>query len=534
MIKRFDTVLGLLENTFENYTSEPAFTCLGCTLNFTEVDELSNRFASYLRVDLGLNEGDRLAIQLPNVLQYPVAIFGAVKAGIVIVNTNPLYTARELKYQLKDSGAKALLVLANVAHTAADIIDETDVEHVIVTELADLHPAPKRQIVNFVVKHLKKLVPAFHFKNVIPFRETVKNEARHFTPPIIDKDTLFALQYTGGTTGVSKGTMLTHNNVASNVWQLINLLPEAFELAEETFAACLPLYHIYALNIHGLSSFSRGAHNVLIPNPRDLNSLIAAIKSVQVSVFVGINTLFVALCHHKDIGSVDFSRLKITCAGGMALTEDAANAWKALTGIEVYEGYGLTETSPVLAGNPLNRNKRGSVGEVLIETEVKVIDVDGNTLPKGEVGELCVRGPQVMKGYWNKPLETTEVLSDDGWLKTGDIAQIIEDDFLKIVDRKKDMINVSGFNVYPNEIEGVVSQHAKVMEVAAIGVADEKTGEAVKLFIVKDDESLTEEEIRDYCRENLTGYKNPKQIEFRECLPKTNVGKVLRRELRTA
>lgn len=533
MASRYNTLLELLEHAFSNYTDQPAFTCLGHTLSFKDVDELSQRFASYLQHDLGMSPGDRIALQMPNILQYPIAMYGAMRAGMVIVNTNPLYTARELKHQLKDSGAKALVVLSNVADVAAEVVEETDVQHVIVTDIADMHPAPKRQIINFAVKYLKKMVPSFSFKRSISFRDAVAKPAQALKPFKVTRDTLFALQYTGGTTGVSKGAMLSHGNLAANVWQMVSHMPEAFKESQETFICCLPLYHIYAFNLHGLCAFSYGECNVLIPNPRDLKSVVDTLKKVKMTVFVGINTLYVALCRYEPFRQkVDFSELHISSAGGMAMTEDAARAWEALTGCPVCEGYGLTETSPVICGNKIENIRLGTVGFPMAETEIRLLDENRQEVPEGEVGELCVRGPQVMSGYWNRPDETAKVLTDDGWFCTGDMAKRLEDGVYKLVDRKKDMIIVSGFNVYPNEVEEVVSQHPGVVEAAAIGIPDPQCGELVKLFVVRTGDDVTEADIKAYCRENLTGYKRPKIIEFRESLPKSNVGKILRRELR--
>ncbi len=534
MNQHYKTIQDLVEDTFSKFNREPAYTCAGHTLNYTDLDIASKRFASYLRNELKLNQGDKIALQMPNVLQYPVALYGAIRAGLVIVNANPLYTCREIKHQLVDSEAKVLVVLSNVAANAAEIINDTSVEHVIVTNFADMHPAPKRQIINFVIKHLKKMVPAFEFKNPIAFTDTVKKDYGDFPKPEVSENSLLVLQYTGGTTGLSKGAMLSQGNLASNVWQLKTQIPDAFVDAKEVYIACLPLYHIYALNLHGLSGFCSGGHNILIPNPRDLSAFVKQLKQIKPTVFVGINTLYVALCHREDLKDVDFSELKVSCAGGMALTEDAAKAWKSITGLDVVEGYGLTETSPVVSGNTLDSNVPGTIGRPVIDTQVKVIDDDGNTLDQNEVGELCVKGPQVMQGYWKRDQETEESLDSEGWFKTGDMALIREDGFIKIVDRKKDMILVSGFNVYPNEIEDVVTQHPKVLEAAAIGIKSEKTGEAVKLYVVLSDTSLTEDELKDHCRKNLTAYKNPKEIEFVDSLPKTNVGKILRRELRKA
>lgn len=532
MVPRYNTILELLDYTFSTYTTQPAFTCLGHTLSFQEVDTLSMRFASYLHNELGLQPGDRISFQMPNILQYPVALYGAARAGLVIVNTNPLYTARELKHQLIDSGAKAIVVLSNVAHVTASVVKDTNVEHVIVTELADLHASPKRQIMNFVIKYIKKMVPAFHFETSVKFRDIMSTSAKPLKVFETSPESLFALQYTGGTTGVSKGAMLSHHNLASNVWQMISHMPEAFKAEQEVFVACLPLYHIYGFNLHGLSAFSYGEHNILIPNPRDLKSMTQALSREKITVFVGINTLYVALCRFKPFTKLDFSTLHISSAGGTAMTEDAMREWKALTGCEVCEGYGLTETSPVVCGNKVDDIRPGTVGIPLNETEIKLVGDNGCVVPDGEAGELCVRGPQVTKGYWNRPDETANSLSDDGWFQTGDIAKLCDGGVYKLVDRKKDMIIVSGFNVYPNEIESVVSLHAGVVEAAAIGIPDDHSGEVVKLFVVPTDSSTTKDEIKAFCRENLTGYKRPKVIEFRESLPKTNVGKILRRELR--
>lgn len=532
-MKRFDTVFDLLEHTFSVHAKKPAFTSMGATLSYEDIDKLSYRFASYLQNQLGLKTGDRIAIQLPNVLAFPVAYYGAVRAGLVVVNTNPLYTPRELLHQLKDSQAKVLVVLSNVANSAAEIIKETDVEQVIVTSISDFHPPLKRHLINFVIKYVKKMVPKYSFEKSISIREAIELGDQDVRPVKIESDHLLMLQYTGGTTGVSKGAMLNHHNLCSNVWQVGEHIPEAFGEQAETLVACLPLYHIYALNLHLLAAASCGSHNLLIVNPRDLAALVAAIKPWKFTVFVGINTLFTALSRFDAFKQLDFSKLKITSAGGMALTMDAAEKWQTVTGCKVVEGYGLTETSPVVSGNQLDRIQLGTIGTPVPETEVKVIDDEGADLPTGEVGELCVRGPQVMMGYWQRPDETANVLSDDGWLKTGDMAIIQEDGYIKIVDRKKDMIIVSGFNVYPNEIEDIVCQLPDVLEAAAIGVPHEKSGESVKLFVVRTNDSLTEKAILEHCEQFLTGYKMPKSIQFCEDLPKTNVGKILRRELRS-
>jgi len=535
-IPRYDNLLDLIEEAFTSYSDLPAFTCLGHTLSYREVDQLSQRFASYLRHQVGLQPGDRVALQMPNILQYPVAMYGILRAGLVVVNTNPLYTARELRHQLKDSGAKALVVLSNVANVASDVIAEevmgTQVQTVIVTHLADLHPSPKRQLINFVVKHLKKMVPKHRFPRLTTFRHVITTPAQAFDTPAVDSNTLAALQYTGGTTGISKGAMLSHGNLAVNVWQIISHLPSAFKRRDEVFIACLPFYHIYAFNLHGFCALAYGEHNVLIPNPRDLKALVKALKQVQMTAFVGINTLYVALCRFPEFKTVDFSKLHISAAGGMAMTEDASKMWRDITGCEVSEGYGLTETSPVVCANRLDNIHIGTIGSPVKETEIKLIDEEGTTVADGEVGELCVRGPQVMQGYWQRADETAKVMTADGFLKTGDMAVLREDGNYKLVDRKKDMILVSGFNVYPNEVEDLISQHPGVVEAAAIGIADQRSGEVVKLFVVPANAEVTQEELKAFCRENLTAYKCPKVVEFKESLPKSNVGKILRRELR--
>ncbi len=534
-VPRYSNAIELLEHAFKSYRRLPAYTCMGKTLTYEDVDKLSYRFACYLQYNLKLKPGDRIALQMPNILQYPIAFYGAVRAGLIIVNTNPLYTPREIRHQLRDSGAKAIVVLSNIAHNVANIVKQTDVEHIIVTNIADIHGLSKRLLINTVVKHVKKMVPEYQFDRKISFRSTLKKPKQPLTSPDITPDSTMFLQYTGGTTGVSKGAVLTHKNICGNVWQMITHMPAAFDEGKETFIACLPMYHIYALNLHGMSAFSFGEHNILIPNPRDLAAFVSVLKIHTMTVFVGINTLYNALCRYAPFrNEVDFSKLKIACAGGMALTQDTADAWEELTGQKVVEGYGLTETSPVVCGNYADEIHLGSIGYPLPETEIKTIDDNGNDLPPDEAGELCVRGVQVMKGYWNNPEETKNAIDKHGWFKTGDIAVIHEKGYVKIIDRKKDMVLVSGFNVFPAEVEEVVMLHNKVIEAAVVGVPDAGTGEAVKLFVVAQDEELEEEEIYNHCRKNLTPYKVPKIIEFRDSLPKTNVGKILRRELREA
>ena len=527
------SILDVFTSATAKYSERPAFTCLGQTLTVGDIDRLSAQFASYLQNHTNLKPGDCIAVQLPNVLQYPVAVFGALRAGMVVVNTNPLYTQREIKHQLNDSGAKALVVLANIADTAAAVIGETSVEQVIVSEIADLHPPLKRVLINTVAKHIKKMVPDFHFANQVDFRDAMSAGAKQPHQDVQrTPDDIAVLQYTGGTTGVAKGAMLTNRNLVANMEQVREALGDSMKEGEEIYIAPLPLYHIYAFTIHCMSLFATGNHSILIPNPRDIPAFVKTLKGLRFTGFVGLNTLFNGLMRNPDFANLDFSKLHTTASGGMALTRDTAKRWEEMTGCVVTEGYGMTETSPVVSFNPAEAVQLGTVGKAVPGTDVKVIDENGNELPNNTPGELCVRGPQVMKGYWERPEATADTIDSEGWLKTGDMAVIQDDGYIKIVDRKKDMIIVSGFNVYPNEIEDIVSAHPKVTEAAAVGIPDERTGEAVKLFVVKADDALTADEIVAYCRENMTAYKVPRNIEFREDLPKTNVGKILRRELR--
>ncbi|MCO1335807.1 AMP-binding protein [Microbulbifer sp. OS29] len=527
------SILDVFKGACTKYGDRPAFTCLGRTLSVGDIDTLSGKFASYLQNHTDLKPGDRIAVQLPNVLQYPVVVFGALRAGLVVVNTNPLYTQRELKHQLSDSGAKALVVLANIADTASAVVAETDVKQVIVTEVADLHSPLKRTLINSVAKYVKKMVPEFSFVNQVGFREVLaKGAERPHTDVERTKEDIAVLQYTGGTTGVAKGAMLTNGNLVANMEQVLEAFATGMKEGEEFYIAPLPLYHIYAFTIHCMCLFSSGNHSLLIPNPRDIPGFVKTLKGLRFTGFVGLNTLFNGLMLNKEFAELDFSKLHSTASGGMALTRDTAKRWEEMTGCMIMEGYGMTETSPVVSFNPTDGVQLGTVGIPVPGTEIKVVDENGNDLPNNSPGELCVRGPQVMKGYWQRPEATADTIDAEGWLNTGDMAVIQDDGYIKIVDRKKDMIIVSGFNVYPNEIEDVVSAHPKVTEAAAIGIPDEKSGEQVKLFLVKADPSLTEDEIIAFCRENLTAYKVPKRVEFREDLPKTNVGKILRRELR--
>ncbi|WP_305080543.1 AMP-binding protein [Microbulbifer guangxiensis] len=527
------SIIDVFSDACAKFGDRPAFTCLGHTLSISDIDKLSGRFASYLQNHTNLKPGDRIAVQLPNVLQYPVVVFGAMRAGLVVVNTNPLYTRRELKHQLNDSGAKALVVLANIADTASQVIGETGVETVIVSEIADLHSPLKRTLINSVAKYVKKMVPEFSFRNQVNFRDAMNLGGKQPHQDVErGPEDVAVLQYTGGTTGVAKGAMLTNRNLVANMEQVREALGDSIKEGEEIYIAPLPLYHIYAFTIHCMSLFATGNHSILIPNPRDIPAFVKTLKGIRFTGFVGLNTLFNGLMRNPDFAELDFSKLHTTASGGMALTRDTAKRWEEMTGCVVTEGYGMTETSPVVSFNPAEAVQLGTVGKPVPATEVKVIDENGNDLPNNTPGELCVRGPQVMKGYWQREEATAETIDSEGWLRTGDMAVIQDDGYIKIVDRKKDMIIVSGFNVYPNEIEDVVSAHDKVTEAAAIGIPDEKSGEMVKLFVVKADDSLTEEELIAFCRDNMTAYKVPKQVEFRDELPKTNVGKILRRELR--
>lgn len=529
----YTSMVDVFEKAVKKYADKPAFTSIGVTLTYRDLDTYSRQFAAYLQNETNLKPGDRLAVQLPNVTQYPVVVFGAMRAGIVVVNTNPLYTPREMEHQFNDSGAKAIVVLANMAHNVQEVLSQTGLEHVIVTELADMHKPVKRKLMNLAVKYVKKMVPDYSLPSAKTFTKVLATGAKHKFKPVQAKaEDIAVLQYTGGTTGVAKGAMLTHRNLVANLLQVKPMLEDNLNEGGEVIVAPLPLYHIYSFTLNCGVMVETGNHNILIANPRDIPSFVKELKQHRITSFLGLNTLFVALCANKEFKELDFSSLKVTASGGMALTSDTAKLWKNVTGCDISEGYGLTETSPVVSINPSSAIQLGTIGLPVPSTLVKTIDDDGCDTPFGEPGELCVKGPQVMKGYWQRPEETRKSFTDDGWLKTGDVAVIQNDGYIRIVDRKKDLIIVSGFNVYPNEIEDVVSSHPGVVECAAVGVPDPKSGEAVKVFAVKARASVTEKEIKDFCRERLTAYKVPKTIEFRDDLPKTNVGKILRRELR--
>jgi long-chain acyl-CoA synthetase len=533
-LDEYASIIALMENCFDRFRHRPAFSNMGRTISYGELDTLSQQFASFLVNDLKCVKGDRIAMMMPNVLQYPIAIAGALRAGMVVVNTNPMYTARELRHQLDDSGAKVIVVLENFAHTVASVVTETTVKHVLTTGIGDLLSFPKRLITNFVIRHVKKMVPAFSIDGAIGFNDALRRGANGKAPkPEITSDDIAFLQYTGGTTGVAKGAMLTHRNMIANMQQASAWIGTDMREGEEAIVTALPLYHIFALTANCLTFMKLGGHNHLITNPRDMAGFVAELGRIRYTSITGVNTLFNGLLNTPGFEKLDFSNLRMTLGGGMAVQRAVAERWKKVTGSTLAEAYGLTETSPAVCINPLDlADYNGSIGLPVPSTEVNIQDDDGKRMATGETGELCVRGPQVMKGYWNRPEETAKMIDADGWLHTGDIARMDEKGFFYIVDRKKDMILVSGFNVYPNEIEDVVALMPGVLEVAAIGVPDEKSGEAVKLVIVKKDPALTEAAIRAHCREELTGYKQPRYVEFRDFLPKTNVGKILRRELR--
>ncbi len=533
-LDEFSSIVDLLDNCFERFRHRPAYSNMGRTISYGELDTLSRQFAGFLVNDLKCVKGDRIAMMMPNVLQYPIAIAGALRAGLIVVNTNPMYTARELKHQLEDSGATVVIVLENFAHTVASVLAESHVKHVVTTGIGDLLSFPKGLITNFVIRHVKKMVPAYKIDSAIRFKDALRRGAMGEVPkPGVACEDIAFLQYTGGTTGVAKGAMLTHRNLIANMQQAGAWIGTGMREGEEVIITALPLYHIFALTANCLTFMKLGGHNHLITNPRDMKGFVAELGRIRYTSLTGVNTLFNGLLHTPGFDKLDFSSLRMTLGGGMAVQRAVAERWKKVTGCTLAEAYGLTETSPAVCINPLDLGEyNGSIGLPISSTEVNIQSDDGTALAIGEIGELCVRGPQVMKGYWNRPEETAQIIDAQGWLHTGDIARMDESGFFYIVDRKKDMILVSGFNVYPNEIEDVVASMPGVLEVAAIGVPDEKSGEAVKLVVVRKDPSLSEEAIRAHCREELTGYKQPRIIEFRESLPKSNVGKILRRELR--
>ena len=528
------SVRDLFEHSFASFPNRPAYTNMGTTLTYSDLNHQSMKFACFLQKKLGLTRGERVAIMLPNILQYPVAMCGAFRAGLVVVNVNPLYTARELKHQLKDSGARAIVVLENFAHTLEEVIADTAVDHVITTGVGDLLSWPKSALTNFVLRHVKKAVPPYRFANSTKFRKALKQGAREKLNVVeLGFADIAYLQYTGGTTGVSKGAMLSHRNMVFNVHQTITWQHDVYDDVDRVIAiTALPLYHIFSLEGNCLTGMALGGENVLITNPRDFEGFAKEIAGFDFNLFTGVNTIFASLMNTPSFDKIDFSHLRVAIGGGMAVQPAVAKEWKQKTGQPILQGYGLTETSPVAICCRIRDDFTGTIGLPIPSTDAIIAGDDGNALPLGEVGEICIKGPQVMEGYWRRPKETAEVMLPGGWLRTGDIGRMDEGGFFWIEDRKKDMILVSGFNVYPNEIENVVVELEGVLEAAAIGVPDERSGEAVKVFVVRKDETLCEKDILDYCRENLTGYKRPKFVEFRDELPKTNVGKILRRALR--
>jgi long-chain acyl-CoA synthetase len=529
----FASIKDLFNKSCEKFAHKNAFSCMGKTMTFAELDVATRNFAAYLQTDLKLTRGDRVAVMMPNILQYPVAIFGILRAGFTVVNCNPLYTPRELEHQLKDSGAKAIVVVENFATTLEQCIAKTDVKHVITTQLGDMLGFPKSMIVNWVIKHKKKMVPAWNIPNAVKFKDTLARGATqsYTKPEVVGSDIAF-LQYTGGTTGVSKGAILTHRNLVANMAQVGCWTALELKEGEEVVIQPLPLYHIFALNA-SMNYLSRGCETVLIPNPRDMDGFVKVLKSQRWTVITGVNTLFNGLLHHPEFASINFSNLKLALGGGMAVQRAVAEKWKAVTGRTLIEAYGLTETSPGATANPLDLKEfNGCIGLPFPSTVVSIRDDDEKILGVGEIGEICIQGPQVMQGYWQRADETAKVFCKDGAFKTGDIGVMDEKGFFKIVDRKKDMILVSGFNVYPNEIEDVIAMCPGVLEVCAVSMPDEKSTEAVRVVVVKKDPNLTKETIMAFCKERLTGYKMPRQIEFWAELPKTNVGKVLRRSVR--
>ncbi|MBS3896253.1 long-chain fatty acid--CoA ligase [Silanimonas sp.] len=533
-VTEFQSIVSVLDSAIERYRDRPAFSHMGKMLSYGDIDHLSRQFASYLLHDRKLKKGDRVALMMPNVLQYPIAIFGALRAGLTVVNTNPLYTPRELKHQLVDSGAKVLVVLENVAHTAAAVVAETQIEQVIVTSIGELLGFPKGTIVDFVVKYVKKMVPDYALPGAINFRKALALGAAHTLPPVnVASDDIAFLQYTGGTTGVAKGAMLTHRNLVANMQQASAWIGGNAKPGQEIIITALPLYHIFALTANCLVFMKFGGMNHLITNPRDLPGFVKELKSVRFTAITGVNTLFNGLLNTPGFDTIDFSSLHLTLGGGMAVQRAVADRWKKATGCTLIEAYGLTETSPAACMNPLDLKAfNGAIGLPISSTLACIKDDEGRTLPVGEIGELCIKGPQVMPGYWQRPEETAKVFDAEGWLHTGDMARMDAAGYFYIVDRKKDMILVSGFNVYPNEIEDVLATMPGILEVAAVGVPDEKSGEAVKVVVVRKDPAITAEQVKAFCKDKLTGYKHPKVVEFRTELPKTNVGKILRRELR--
>ena len=528
------SIRDMFESTFREHPERPAFANMGTTISYGELDELSMQFACYLQTTLGLTRGERVAVMLPNILQYPVALCGIFRAGLVTVNVNPLYTARELEHQLKDSGAKCIIILENFAHTLAAVIDETAIEQVVVTGVGDMLKFPRGALTNFVLRYIKKAVPAYSLPGSVRFKDALQTGSSHTLIPVeLGFADIAFLQYTGGTTGVSKGAMLSHRNMVYNVEQTIAWQGDAYKgLEYVTAITALPLYHIFSLQGNCLTGMAQGGLNVLITNPRDFEAFAKEMARHPFNMFTAVNTLFAALLNTPSFDKINFENLRVCIGGGMAVQPAVAKEWHARTGVPILQGYGLTETSPVAIVNRIDDEFTGSIGLPIPSTDVTIRDDDGKELGINEVGEICIKGPQVMEGYWQRPEETAKVMLPGGWLRTGDVGRMDEDGFVFIEDRKKDMILVSGFNVYPNEVENVVVEMDGILEAAAIGVEDEHSGEVVKIYAVRTSDSVSEQDVLDYCRENLTNYKRPRMVEFREELPKTNVGKILRRALR--
>ena len=533
-VHRFASLKDMLASSCERFADRPAYRSMGATISFRQLDDASRAFAAWLQKVAGLQRGDRVALMMPNLLQYPVVLFGVLRAGMVVVNVNPLYTPRELEHQLKDADVRAIVVLENFAHTLEQVIASTPVRTVVTTQVGDLLPAVKRLLTNAVVKHVKKLVPPWRLKGAVDFRRALAaGRAQTLDDVPLQHGDLAFLQYTGGTTGVAKGAMLSHGNMVANVLQVGAWMSPNLNDGEETLILPLPLYHVFALT-GALSFFSKGAQAVLIPNPRDLPAFLQVLRETRFTAIIGVNTLFRALLDAPGFAQVDLRPLKLAVAGGMAVQQVVAHRWKARAGVPLVEGYGLTESAPVAIANPVTIAEwSGQIGVPLPSTEAAILDDDGAHLGMGEVGEICLRGPQVMQGYWNHPEETAKAFTADGWLRTGDMGVMDERGSIRITDRKKDMIVVSGFKVFPNEIEDVLTLHPGVQEAAAVGVRDERSGEAVKVVVVRSDPDLTEADVLAHCKQHLTGYKMPRVVAFRsEPLPKTNIGKILRRELR--
>ncbi|MCQ1056543.1 long-chain-fatty-acid--CoA ligase FadD [Photobacterium sp. DNB23_23_1] len=531
---QYPSLVEMFEQSVQKYADQTAFINMGQVMTFRKLEERSRAFAAYLQNELKVKKGDRVAVMMPNLLQYPIALFGILRAGCVVVNVNPLYTPRELEHQLNDSGAKAIVIVSNFAHTLESIVKNTSVQHVVLTSLGDQLSRPKGTLVNFVVKYIKKMVPKYHLPHATSMRMALRKGRRmqYVKPFMSGEDTAF-LQYTGGTTGVAKGAVLSHRNMLANVMQAKGAYGPVLTEGRELIVTALPLYHVFALTVNCLLFIEMGGRNLLITNPRDIPTFVKELQRYPFTAITGVNTLFNALVNNEDFHEIDFSQLRLSVGGGMAVQRAVAEKWKQITGNYLLEGYGLTECSPLVAAYPYDlTDYNGSIGLPVPSTDVRIVDDEGLVLANDQTGELQVRGPQVMQGYWQRPEASKEVLTEDGWLSTGDIVRFDDEGFLHIVDRKKDMILVSGFNVYPNEIEDVVALNSKVLEVAAIGEPHEVSGELVKICVVKRDASLTREELLEHCREHLTGYKVPKIVEFRDELPKTNVGKILRRALR--